>query len=197
MAQNENFSSDPLRNPQAGDHQPREGRDLPSLRSGSADGGGLGSLAQQSRGQNLKWARWIMIFVGVVTIGVNVVGAITLRDQVDAALRKAGAPAINNLPPPQRAEVEKAMNLGYVLSYVFIALGVVFIVLGIMVYQFPVQCTIAGLVLYILANIVGALIDPSTIAAGLIVKIAIIVALVKAIQAAQAYVKEQQDAEFA
>ena len=63
-----------------------------------------------------------------------------------------------------------------------------------MVTQYPVPCTITGLVLYLGANAAFGLMDPTSLARGLIVKIVIIVALFKAVQAAIAYQKEEQQA---
>jgi hypothetical protein len=74
---------------------------------------------------------------------------------------------------------------------VSLALGVVFIVLGILVRKYPVPITITALVLYVGAGAIFGLIDPKSLAAGVVVKVIIILALVKSIQSALAYEREQ------
>ena len=130
----------------------------------------LGSLAQSARGKQLKSARNTLIAVGVLTALLNF--------GVAAA---AGSIAQGN------AEVQQMIMLS---GIGFGLLGVVFIVLGVMVNTYPVPCTMLGLVLYIGANAVSALIDPTTIAQGIIIKGIIIVGLVKSLRAAQAYQQE-------
>ncbi len=75
---------------------------------------------------------------------------------------------------------------------VAVALGVVFIILGVIVNRFPVPATIISLILYVGSALGFAALDPSTLARGAIIKIIIVVALIKAIQAALAYEKERQ-----
>jgi hypothetical protein len=74
----------------------------------------------------------------------------------------------------------------------FLVVGIVFIICGVLVYRFPVACTVSSLVLYILAALATAALDPSTLAQGIVIKVIIIVALFKAVQAAFAYQKEMQ-----
>ena len=64
--------------------------------------------------------------------------------------------------------------------------------LGVYVKKFPVPATITGLVLYLGANAVFGLMDPTTLARGLIIKIFIIIGLFKAVQAAIAYQRESE-----
>ena len=72
----------------------------------------------------------------------------------------------------------------------------VFVFLGISVYVFPVPCTVLGLVLYIGLIALAAVLDPTQIARGIIIKIVIIVAMVKSIGSAVAYQKEKQQADM-
>ena len=67
------------------------------------------------------------------------------------------------------------------------ALGVVFIVLGFLVKSYPVPSTVLGLVLYVGAAAVFGYLDPATLGQGIIIKIIIIVALAKSVQAAITY----------
>ena len=59
--------------------------------------------------------------------------------------------------------------------------------------KYPVPITVTSLILYIGAAIVFGVIDPSTLARGIIVKIIIVVCLAKSIQAAVAYQREQEN----
>ena len=87
---------------------------------------------------------------------------------------------------------ESAKILGVVqLIYgASIALGVVFIVLGLLVKQFPVPTTVLGLILYIGANAGYAFLNPASLMGGIIIKVIIVVGLIRAVQAAIAYQKE-------
>jgi hypothetical protein len=71
-----------------------------------------------------------------------------------------------------------------------VGLGVIFIILGVMVKSYPVPMTITGLVLYVLANAIFGLLDPAMLLQGVIIKIIVVVALIKAVQAALAYQRE-------
>jgi hypothetical protein len=72
------------------------------------------------------------------------------------------------------------------------ALGVIFIVLGVLVYKFPVPCTVAGLILYIVSTLGFAALDPTTLVRGIILKIIIVVGLFKSVQSALAYQAEMK-----
>ena len=77
-----------------------------------------------------------------------------------------------------------------------LALGALFIVLGLMVKSYPVPITILSLVLYVAATLAFAALDPQTIVQGFIFKIIIVVALVKAIQAALAYQRDLSESAY-
>jgi hypothetical protein len=180
------------RAPAAGEPEPMES--LPSFARGSG-GGGLNSLAQSARQKQLKNARWTLIIVGALTVVLNVAAFFLINTQVNDAVRIQGLNRAN-LP----AEMQAQIAIAYVSTGAFAVLGIVFIVLGIMVYSYPVPCTITGLVLYILgfvASLAAAAISGApmeTQVTGIIIKIIIVVALFKAVQAAIAY---QRDAEVA
>ncbi len=70
------------------------------------------------------------------------------------------------------------------------ALGMIFVALGILVYQFPVICTVLGLVLYVGSIIGFAIVAPASIAQGIIIKIFITIALAKSVSSAIAYQKD-------
>jgi hypothetical protein len=164
----------------------------------ATDQSSLGSLAQSARQKQLKSARGILLFVGILTVGANATFFALIRSQVDevfnkeiTALQAKGMVVDQAKVAPLR---ERAVRMAQLINGGAIALGVVFIVLGVIVNRYPVPITILGLVLYVGGAAVFALIDASTLAQGLIVKLIIIVALVKSIQSALAYEREQKTA---
>jgi hypothetical protein len=155
----------------------------------------LGSLAQSARSRQLKSARGILLFIGVLTV-VVAGGMISLaRSQVDNVIKteldKIRAPGVTINAEKVEQWRSKALRSTYLMHGVSLALGVVFIVLGILVRKYPVPITITALVLYVGAGAIFGLIDPKSLAAGVVVKVIIILALVKSIQSALAYEREQ------
>jgi hypothetical protein len=149
----------------------------------------LGSLAQSARGQQLKQARGILIFIGVLTIALNAFLLYNLPNEIAGAVRQ------NNLDATQVEELSRRIrSLGYLYYGGPLLLGVVFVALGLAVKRFPVLFTTLGLCLYIGSALVFAALDPMTLAPGFIVKILIVLALLKAIKAARAYEAEQKQA---
>jgi hypothetical protein len=145
----------------------------------------LGSLAQSARGKELKSARGILIVIGILTIAVNVYMFFNAENEVQAELAKAGAGAA--VQPGLKETVLALVRLIYGGTAL---LGMAFVVCGLLVTKFPVPATLIALVLYLGGAAVFALLNPAALASGLIIKIIIIVALVKAVQAAFAYQKE-------
>ena len=70
--------------------------------------------------------------------------------------------------------------------------GVVFVLLGFFVHRAPVAMTATGLILYIADYAIGAVLDPTYLVRGIIVKIVIVVCLVKALNAAIACERERR-----
>lgn len=160
--------------------------DLPKLSRGEDDSeAGLSSLAQAARSKHLSSAKATLIIIGVLTLLLNIGGIFMVRSELETEMRKQG---INMANPP--AEVQAIIIASYALVGLFAALGVVFIVLGLLVRSYPVFCTVTGLVLYIVSWLVSGLLDPKNFVAGIIIKIIIVVALAKAVQAALAYQKD-------
>jgi hypothetical protein len=168
----------------------------PALGSfGRPGSSGLGSLAQSARGKHLKTARRIMIVIGVLmAIGQTVMFFIesgTIKDEIQKEIRHRGLTG-----RVTQEEIQEAEQAGWrILLFIHGAtalLGVVFIVLGFMVEKSPVAITATALVLFIGKEVIFALFSPINIVSGLIVKIIFIVALVKALQAAIAFQREQR-----
>ena len=149
--------------------------------------GGLGSLAQASREKQLNSARATLIVIGVLSLIVNAVLIAMIPGQLRNEFQQNG----QQLDPQQMAI---ATSIAMAVQGLFAFLGVVFIVCGVLVKRFPVACTVTALVLYVLSSLATAALDPSMLARGIIVKIVIVVALFKAVQAALAYQKEMHAA---
>jgi len=157
----------------------------------------LGSLAQSARTKQLKSARAILLFVGILTVAVNayffsqIEGMV--RDQFDAEVQKLMRQGMV-IDQGQIQELQQAtVKTAKLICGAAIMLGVVFIVFGVMVNQYPVPITVTSLILYVGAIAVFGLLDPMTLLSGIIVKVIIIAGLGKAIGAALAYEKERKN----
>jgi len=172
---------------------PPENTDLGSL-ARPADTG-LGSLAQSARGKQLKQARGILIAIGVLTLILNG-GVLALlfsqRTQLGNEINKVKAQPGMVVNQAKVKEAEDALRAGFLGTGVGLGLGVIFVILGLMVKQYPVPATLLGLVLYIGAAVIFGLMSPATlIGAAIIINIVIIACLIKALQAGIAYEKER------
>lgn len=158
--------------------------------------GGLGNLAQAARAKQLKTARTILYIVGVLTVIVNVGFVIfaepIVNSQIDRELRDLRQ---QNLEIDEAAVNEyrqQAIQSTRLVNGIAVLIGIVFIVCGAVVYTYPVPATITSLVLYIGAAAVYAVIDPTTLPRGWIIKLLIVIGLFKAVQAALAYEAERK-----
>ncbi|MFN7293014.1 MAG: hypothetical protein ACK5YR_18570 [Pirellula sp.] len=154
----------------------------------SSDDVKLGSLGQAARGKQLNLARGILIVVGILSLAANGFFFVTAQSRVNDEVNKL---------QQQGLQVDQSLVAGAVLENQIIngvgaSIGIIFVVLGILVYQFPVPCTVGGLVLYVAANIGFGLLDPSTLASGIVIKVFIIIGLFKSVQSAFAYNAEKQ-----
>lgn len=89
------------------------------------------------------------------------------------------------------AALPEEIRIVQISGFAFAGLGLVFVVLGVMIYSAPVACTVLALILYIAGWAISGIGNPAMLANGLIIKIIIVAALVKAIQAAVAYQREE------
>jgi uncharacterized membrane protein HdeD (DUF308 family) len=168
---------------------------------------GMRNLAQEARKQQLRKARWILIAVGVLQLIVGLFFVFNARAMVKAQFEKELAPMKAQgatVDEQKLQELEDSatkatqlLNLGGILG------GIGFIFLGLLVYRFPVACTVTGLLLYIGLFAGFAFVsfmgdgDGSVFVRGWLFRLLIIIALYKAIQAALAYEKEKKAAERA
>lgn len=154
----------------------------------------LGSLSQSARSKELKTARGILLFIGVLTVAVNGFFFSQIEKQIEEQFNNELAELHRQGMVVDDAEVQQLKQSAILIAQAIlggaVALGVVFIVFGIMVNKFPVPITVTSLVLYIGATAIFGLIDPTTLLRGIIIKIIIVVALFKSVQAALAYQKE-------
>jgi hypothetical protein len=171
----------PRPTPRADEPSEDEPAPLPSLARGGKSSG-LKSLAQSARGNQLQTARNWLLFVGIITVLANAAFLFFQREAIMTELRRQG---IQQMPPG-------LMTIAYIITGALIFSGVVFIVLGLLVKKFPLPCTIIGLVLYVAMWLGTGLLDPAQFLYGIIIKLIIIAALVKAIQSAWAYETERQ-----
>lgn len=158
----------------------------------------LGSLAQKARGKKLKQARGILLFIGILTVLFN--GGLLffvpsmVETTINSEVAKQGGPARVDPVRVQQVRAELLM-LNYGISGTFFAMGVLFVIFGMLVYRFPLTSTITSLVLYLLATAAMAVINPIVLATGSIIRIIIIVALAKSIHSAYVYEKERRTEE--
>jgi hypothetical protein len=174
---------------------PAEARaDAPTMYEAPAPSmAGLGNLAQSARGKELKSARMIMFFVGVLSLLVNMFVFSSAEGEVQKEIDKE----IAKLGPGFEVDTDKvkelkdqAVGATRLISGGGAVLGIIFIVCGVLVTKHPVPTTITALALYLASMAIFGLVNPSSLASGLIIKLFIVVALFKAVQAAIAYQKE-------
>jgi hypothetical protein len=165
--------------------QPGSGYQPPALGDLSKPGGAqLGSLAQSARAKQLGHAKGWLIFLGVMTILVNIFMLINLPNEV----KKESGSLGGNV-----SDAETAMYIAGVVIYGgSLFLGATFIVLGCLVRRFPLPVTITSLLLFLGSQAIFALLNPLNICGGWIFKIIILVVLIKGIGAAAAYEKEKR-----
>ena len=153
----------------------------------------MGNLAQSARGSALKNARGIMLAVGVISVLANAFFysqvESNVQEEIDKELKKLGPGFV--VDPVKLAEVKgQAVRATKLINGGGVLLGLLFIGCGVLVEKHPVPMTITALALYLGGNAIFGFINPSSLAAGFIVKIFIVIGLFKAVQAAIAYQKE-------
>jgi hypothetical protein len=166
-----------------------------SLSSFAQQAPSLGSLSQSARQKQLRQAMWILIGVGILTVLTNLAFFATIESDVDNliknelnSLHKQG---IQEDPILLAAYRSRVIHIAQLLQGGGVVLGIVFVILGMMVYRYPVSCTILGLVLFIGGNAIFGYLDPQSLIRGWLVKIIVVVVLAKSISAAIAYKREE------
>ena len=154
----------------------------------------LGSLAQSARQNHLRGARITFFVIGALTLAVNLFQFVGVEKLVDDAIQKeiVGLGPGMVADPVVVAEAREAMiKTTRIMCGALVALGALFIIFGFVIHSAPVPIVITGLVIYIACAAIFAVIDPTTLAQGIIFKIIVVVSLVKAAQAAVAHSREK------
>jgi hypothetical protein len=152
----------------------------------------LGNLAQAARGNELKQAQRILIVIGVLTMAANGYFLYNLPNEIQQAIQQ------NNVAPEGVEQFRQTVTIfGYLVYGLPAFLGLLFVVFGLIIKQFPVPITVTSLVLYVLATVAFAILSPMTLAQGIIIKVIIIFALFRAIKAARAYQAHKQQSSLA
>lgn len=155
----------------------------------------LGSLAQNARKASLKNARvTLFVLAGLQTVAglfFFIAAEPMAKSQVEKEVR--AAPGMQFDPADiKKAEADGAAEMRLAGGFVG-GLGIAFFVLGTLVYQYPVATTVTALVLFVGVHLLDAMFDPLQLVRGIIIKVIIVVALVKAIKAALAYEQEARE----
>jgi hypothetical protein len=151
----------------------------------------MASLSQAARKRQLRIARNILIFLGVVKIVISsyFFSAIdakvneNVQQQVQQALRRGKV--LNKEEIAQAAQ--RAKYIERIIWGVAGILGGVFVFFGLMVKQYPVPITVLSLLLYLLATAIFGIIEPLSLMEVLFFKIFAVFALIRSVQAAIAY----------
>ena len=167
--------------------------DLPPAGAPPSSMAGLGNLAQSARGKELKSARVIMFVIGALSIAANLFffssAEKDVQTEIDKEIAKLG-PGFEVDQEAVAALKTQAVGAARLINGGGMVLGMVFIACGLLVQKHPVPATITALALYLAGVAVFGLLNPASIASGIIIKIFVVIGLFKAVQAAIAYQKE-------
>jgi len=133
--------------------------------------------------RELGQARTLLLVIGVLNIIVQGLMYSELAKQ-EQAIRALGSPQALALFDKLRT-----------LTMAGILVGGIFIACGIAVYRKPLLATITGLGLYVVMLVVQAMLDPTTLLAGVFgtgIRIAILIGLVSAVQFARIFERNQR-----
>jgi hypothetical protein len=121
-------------------------------------------------------ARWALIIIGLLTIFFNIVWFINIEHEIAGMMQEAAANG-------EFADIGFLRVVGRIFYGITIIVGVVLVILGGLVPQFPIAAPAIGLAIYVSGILLFLLLDPMSLVSpvGIFVKIAVISALVKAI----------------
>jgi CBS domain containing-hemolysin-like protein len=149
------------------------------------------NLAKSARSEQLKVARYLLLFVGLLTTAVNGYAFSQVDRFVDSQVQQQfnGQRVMDEVE--EQAAVAQLRNrltsLLYFMLGAAVVFGVVYMILGIIVYAYPLRATIGGLVLFVASMVLFGVLAPQTLWAGLLPKIVIIVALAASVRTAVAW----------
>jgi hypothetical protein len=173
---------------------------LSSLASVSPQAPALGSLAQSSRRKQLAQARGILIVVGVLYVLFHGIFFANSRNEVNEVIKEEISkvqrqPGMMVNPIAVEEQTNRLVTIARIIYGSLIALGIIFIIFGLIIHTYPVAISITSLVLFIGVNAILGYLNPVNIVSGIILKVIVIVVLIKSIQSAIAYQSEQNSAE--
>ena len=146
--------------------------------------------------------RAFMVVLKHSPIVANLFFGLGAEAQVDREIQELRKPGLVFDEVKLKQLRDTAIRTTQLSSFVFVAIGVVFIVLGLAIYKAPVPCTVTALVLYLGGWLITVVLsmggdDAGDVAkalmSGIIIKIIIVVSLAKSIQSAIAYQKESKE----
>lgn len=102
----------------------------------------------------LNGTRWLLVFLGLLTIGFNGYGLVNIQPEVAALIAE----------DESAKDSEDILLLFGRLTYlIFIGCGILFIIFGALVYSFPLTSTIAALSLYLFGVFIAMVIVPESL----------------------------------
>jgi len=138
--------------------------------------------------KELKSARMILIVVGVIQLLFGIFYATQARSTFDEAVQeevKAMGPGYQVDQAKLEAAWEERKGIMYAASAVPLILAVFFFVMAAFVYRKPVGITLTSLIVFVTAHVADAVVEPSQIYKGILLKIIFIAILWKAYQSAR------------
>ncbi|MEW4491115.1 hypothetical protein AB1L42_23775 [Thalassoglobus sp. JC818] len=117
------------------------------------DDDNLGSLAQSARSNHLKNARIMMYVLGTLMLIVSVtqffIAELIVDNQIKLELANISGRGVDIDQQRVQRIREETVTLTKVVSVISSIAGVILLVLGYQVYNYPVPCTVLALVLYL------------------------------------------------
>lgn len=146
------------------------------LRNAHAENEAQHQSNQVEYSTELNTARWTLIVVGILMMFVNFALFIAADSEVASIAQEEASKGV----AVDQGFLVVIVRIVYAFSMV---VGVFFMLLGTLVYRFPVVAPSIGLALYVLINIMTLVLNPMSFVSpiGIIIRIAIIGTLVKAI----------------
>ena len=139
---------------------------------------GLGNLADNVRKRILKQSRIALLVIGFFTLAYVAYQLSELNTEID------------QLGPAMQEALAPEISQARLILYLSMAVGLLFLGFAAFVYQYPLFCTLSGLIIYVSALLVNAVLDSSTLYQGIIIRVAIIAVLINGVKTAIVYSKE-------
>lgn len=134
--------------------------------------------------KGLNGAKWAMIIVGVLTLVVNIFLMVNAAEEMKQVVQQEGLDG----------DLGMFTTILRVFYGIAAFLGIVYIILGLLVYRFPLFAPLTGLILYIGSVALFGFLEPTSLMRGIILKIFVVVALFNAVKAGFEYRRVQREA---